>query len=44
MRPMRGFGIGGWLLLPVLAALVYCALSGFDLQLAMIRVSYDLEG
>jgi len=41
---MRGFGIGGWLLLPVLAALVYCALGGFDLQHAVIRVMYAWQG
>jgi len=41
---MRGFGIGGWLLLPVLAALGYCALGGFDLQHAVIRVMYAWQG
>jgi hypothetical protein len=43
-KPLWGFGIMGWLALPVLLALVVIVLAGYDLQYALIWTLGDLFG
>ncbi|CAG0978537.1 hypothetical protein PHYC_01637 [Phycisphaerales bacterium] len=44
IRPVRGFGRWGCILLPVAAFLAFCALGGFDLRHEIIRVCYERFG
>lgn len=44
LRPLRGFGFWGCALLPVLAALIYCAAGGYDLRHAIIEFVYTTWG
>lgn len=43
-RPLLGFGLWGWLLLPIAAALAFCFLGGYDLRTAIMRWWYDRFG
>lgn len=44
VRPLWGFGIWGWVLLPVAAALAYCFFGGYDLRLAIMSIWSDALG
>lgn len=43
-RPIRGFGVWGWVLLFPLGWLVYCAMGGFDLRHAILEFCYHRFG